>query len=61
MLTPEILTGLEEQARKQIGPEMTTAVAVTPGVLRELVFGYRQFKRATECTADATDVLEGSP
>jgi hypothetical protein len=43
MLTAETLDRLEQQAARQIGPEMTTAVAVGPGALRELVRGYRAY------------------
>lgn len=43
MLTPEILDRLDQQAARQIGPEMTTAVAIGPGALRELVRGYRLY------------------
>jgi hypothetical protein len=43
VLTTETLDRLDQQAARQIGPEMTTAVAIGPGALRELVRGYRLY------------------
>jgi hypothetical protein len=57
MISAERLNSLEQQAARQIGPEMTTAIAVMPGELRELVRGYRVFA-ASEAAAKATAVAQ---
>lgn len=54
MLTPETLDRLESQAAKQIGPVMTTPIAVNPGDLRELIVCYRQHGHVPNTDKDST-------